>query len=186
MTSRAAVFLDRDGTIVHDVNYLARPEQLRLLADAPSALVRLRDAGLPLVVVTNQSGIGRGYFTEETFAEITRTLDAMLAAEGITLLATYHSPDGPDVPAAESTRKPGSAMYLRAAAEHDLDLTASFYVGDKWRDVAPAVTHGGMGILIPTSDTPFSDLTKAKEDAVVATTLNAAVDRILRVVAHRG
>lgn len=185
MTARAAVFLDRDGTINKDVNYLSRPEHLELIPGVPEALARLQAAGLPLVVVTNQSGIGRGMFTEATFAEITARLDAMLDAHGITLLATYHCPDGPEVPGEISCRKPGDKLHLRAALEHDLDLKRSFYIGDKWRDVAPAVTHDAMGILVPTADTPFSDLARAKEDAVVATTLDAAVDRILRMHAQR-
>lgn len=185
MTARPAVFLDRDGTIVQDVNYLARPEQLKLIAGATEAMRRLADAGLPLVVITNQSGIGRGMLTEVDFAEITATLDAMLHAEGVALLATYHCPDTPDVPMADSCRKPGDRMYRRAAAEHGLDLSKSYYIGDKWRDVAPAVTHNAMGILVPNSETSFSDLTRARDDAVVATTLGAAVDRVLRMLAQR-
>lgn len=185
MTARAAVFLDRDGTIVHDVSYLAHPEQLVLIAGAAEAMARLSQAGLPLIVVTNQSGIGRGMFTEEMFAQITARLDAMLLEHGVTVTATYHCPDTPDVPAEVSCRKPGDKMHRQAAEEHDLDLRKSFYIGDMWRDVAPAVTHDAMGILVPTAETPFRDLTKAKDDAVVATTLDAAVDRVLRMLASR-
>jgi len=185
MTARAAVFLDRDGTIVHDVNYLSRPEQLKLISGVPEALARLSAAGLPLIVVTNQSGIGRGMLTEADFTVITARLDAMLAEHGVTLLATYHCPDTPDLPDAESCRKPGDRMHRAAAADHDVDLAKSFYVGDKWRDVAPAVTHGAMGVLVPTPETSYSDLSKANEDAVVATTLDAAVDRILRMHTQR-
>lgn len=185
MSTRAAVFLDRDGTIVHDVNYLARPEQLKLIAEVPEALTRLSEAGLPLIVITNQSGIGRGYFTEADFSAITARLDVMLLAHGITLTATYHCPDAPHVPDEMSCRKPGDKMHRRAALEHGIDLQKSFYVGDKWRDVAPAVTHNAMGVLIPTADTSFSDLSRAKDDAVVATTLTAAADRILRMHASR-
>ena len=185
MTPRAAVFLDRDGTIVQDRKYLADPAGLSIITGVPEALVRLRDAGLPLIVVTNQSGIGRGFFTEEMFATITTHLDAMLLEHGVTFVATYHCPDAPDVPDAISCRKPGDKMHLRAALEHDIDLKRSFFVGDMWRDVAPAVTHGAMGVLVPTSDTPFRDLAKASYDAVVATTMDAAVDRILRMFTQR-
>lgn len=185
MSARAAVFLDRDGTIVRDVNYLARPEQLALIPGATEAMTRFIDAGLPLIVVTNQSGIGRGYFTEDDFTRITARLDEMLLDHGVRLTATYHCPDAPDVPDAISCRKPGDKMYLRAALDHDIDLSRSFYIGDKWRDVAPAVTHNAMGILIPTADTPFRDLARAKDDAVVATTLGAAADRVLRMHAQR-
>ena len=110
-------------------------------------------------------------------------MDADTAA--IRLEATYHCPDAPDVPDAISCRKPGDKMHIRAALEHDIDLKKSFYVGDKWRDVAPAVTHGAMGVLVPTPDTLFRDLDRARQDAVVATTLDAAVDRILRMHAQR-
>ena len=185
MSPRAAVFLDRDGTIVNDVIYLARPEQLQLIAGVPGALARLSAAGLPLIVVTNQSGIGRGYFSEADFATITARLDEMLLSHGIQLLATYHCPDAPDAPLELSCRKPGDKMHLRAALEHDIDLQRSFFIGDKWRDVAPAVTHNAMGVLIPTPDTSFSDLSRAKDDAVVATTMDAAVDRVLRMLAQR-
>jgi D-glycero-D-manno-heptose 1,7-bisphosphate phosphatase len=185
VTPRAAVFLDRDGTIVHDVNYLATPEQLQIIDGVPGALARLSSAGLPLIIVTNQSGIGRGYFTEADFTVITARLDEMLRAHGIEIIATYHCPDAPEVPRELSCRKPGDTMHRRAAQEHDIDLQRSFYVGDRWRDVAPAVTHNAMGVLIPTADTPFSDLSKAKDDAVVATTMSAAVDRILRMHAQR-
>lgn len=185
MSARPAVFLDRDGTIIRDVNYLTSPEQLALLAGATDALRRLAEAGLPLIVVTNQSGIGRGLLTEADFARITARLDAMLAEHGVTLTATYHCPDLPSAPLEASCRKPGDGMHQRAAREHDIDLSRSFYIGDKWRDVAPAVKHNAMGILVPTPETPFSELAKAKDDAVVATTLAAAVDRVLRMLAQR-
>jgi D,D-heptose 1,7-bisphosphate phosphatase len=179
------VFLDRDGTIVHDVHYLSRPDQLALIAGALDAMRRLAEAGLPLIVVTNQSGIGRGLLTEADFTAITARLDEMLLAGGVRLTATYHCPDAPDVPLEMSCRKPGDGMHRRAALEHDIDLTQSFYIGDKWRDVAPAVTHGAMGILVPTPETSFGDLSRAKDDAVVATTLDAAVDRVLRMLSQR-
>jgi len=156
-----------------------------LIAGVPEALTRLADVGLPLVVVTNQSGIERGMFTEDDFTRITARLDEMLLDHGVTLTATYHCPDSPDVPRAQSCRKPGDEMHQRAAREHDLDLKRSFYIGDLWRDVEPAVTHDAMGILVPTAETPFRDLARAKDDAVVATTLGAAVDRVLRMLAQR-
>jgi D-glycero-D-manno-heptose 1,7-bisphosphate phosphatase len=185
VSPRAAVFLDRDGTIIHDANYLSSPEQLQLIPGAPAALRRLVDAGLPLIVVTNQSGIGRGMFTEADFALVTSRLDAMLAEHHVTLTATYHCPDAPSVPVELSCRKPGDAMHRRAAAEHDIDLKQSFYIGDRWRDIVPAITHDAMGILIPTPDTSFSDLSRAKDNATVSTTLDAAVDRVLRMHAQR-
>ncbi len=186
MSARAAVFLDRDGTIIHDREYLSDPAQVQLIADAPESLARLSAAGLLLIVITNQSGIGRGMFGEAEYQRVAQRVDDLLAAHGVTLTATYHCPDAPDVPIDMSCRKPGDKMHLRAALEHGLDLKRCFYVGDKWRDVAPAVTHEATGILVPTPDTPFRDLAKAKDDALVATTLSVAVDRILRTHAQRG
>jgi histidinol-phosphate phosphatase family protein len=186
VSTRAAVFLDRDGTIIHDREYLADPAQVQVIADAPESLARLSAAGLALIVITNQSGIGRGLFGEAEYQRVADRVNELLAAHGITITATYHCPDAPNVPMELSCRKPGDKMHLRAALEHGLDLKRSFYVGDKWRDVAPAVTHEATGILIPTPDTAFSDLARAKDDALVATTLTAAVDRILRTHAQRG
>ncbi|MDZ7631164.1 MAG: HAD-IIIA family hydrolase [Gemmatimonadaceae bacterium] len=176
MSARPAVFLDRDGTIIRDVNYLTSPEQLALLAGATDALRRLAEAGLPLIVVTNQSGIGRGLLTEADFARITAR--ARRDARGSGRHADRHLPlprRAPTFRLEASCRKPGDGMHQRAAREHDIDLSRSFYIGDKWRDVAPAVKHNAMGILVPTPETPFSELAKAKDDAVVATTLGAAV-----------
>lgn len=186
MSARAAVFLDRDGTIIHDREYLSDPAQVKLIADAPASLARLSAVGLPLIVITNQSGIGRGMFGEAEYQRVAQRVDELLAEHGITLTATYHCPDAPDVPPELSCRKPGDTLHRRAALEHTLDLKRSFYVGDKWRDVAPAVTHEATGILVPTPDTPFGDLVRAKDDALVATTLAGAVDRILRTHAQRG
>src|SRR4051794_25272006 len=127
----AAVFLDRDGTLMTDVDYCGQPGNVRVFSGVPEALRRLKDAGYLLVVITNQSGIGRGYFTEEQYraveAEVLRQL-----GDGL-LDATYYCPH---VPADKcKCRKPSADMVVRAVHDHDVDLSRSFFLGDKQSDI---------------------------------------------------
>lgn len=154
---RPAVFLDRDGTLVHDRHYLSDPAALELLPGAAAAVARLNRAGLFVVLVTNQSGIGRGYFGEREYAAVHARLVALLAAEGARLDAAYHSPLAPGDPDPGHERKPGAGMYLRAAREHALDPAASWYVGDRVRDVAAARALGGRGILVRGAQSELDD-----------------------------
>ena len=176
---RPAAFLDRDGTLVEDVHYLSRPEQLRLLPGAAAAVRRLNDADVPVVVITNQSGIARGLLTADDYAAVERRLDAMLRAEGATLLATYHCPHLPELTGPCACRKPGPLLYERAAHEHGLDLARSLYVGDRWRDVEPALRFGGTGVLVPSPDTPPDEVVRARREAGVAATLDDALSAFL-------
>jgi D-glycero-D-manno-heptose 1,7-bisphosphate phosphatase len=145
---RRAVFLDRDGTIIEDSGYIADPTAVRLLPGAAPAIARLNRAGLPAVVVTNQSGIARGLLDEAAYASTKRRLDDLLAAAGAHLDAHYHCPHHPDLTGACECRKPGPLLYRRAADEHGLDLAGSWWVGDRLRDVLPAERFGGKGLLI--------------------------------------
>jgi histidinol-phosphate phosphatase family protein len=128
-----AIFLDRDGTIVEEVHYLRHPDQLHLIAGAAGAIVRLRLAGFKLIVVTNQSGIARGYFSLETLAAIHHKLERELGLCGASLdgiYACYHLPgDGCDC------RKPHSRLYNDAARDHAIDLRRSIMIGDKDTDL---------------------------------------------------
>jgi len=153
--ARGAVFLDRDGTIIADPGYLKEPSQVALLPGAAQGLVALAGAGWPLVVVTNQSGIARGYYDEAAFRTVTRHLDTLLAAHGVRLLATYHCPHHPDVGGPCDCRKPGVKLFRDAAAAHHIALGESWFVGDRWRDVQPAQALGGRGLLIGSD--PLSD-----------------------------
>jgi D-glycero-D-manno-heptose 1,7-bisphosphate phosphatase len=145
---KPAVFLDRDGTIIEDAGYIADPAAVRLLPGAAPAIARLNRAGMPSVVVTNQSGIARGLLDEAAYASTARRLDELLAAAGARLDAHYHCPHHPDLTGACECRKPGLLLYRRAAAEHGLDLAGSWWVGDRLRDVLPAERFGGKGLLI--------------------------------------
>lgn len=147
---RAAVFLDRDGTLVVERHYLADPDGLQLVPGALGALAALRDAGYALVVVTNQSGIARGLYTEADYRAVADRLDSVLAKASLSLDGSYHCPHYPEVTGPCACRKPSTGMYLQAASELDLAPERSWYVGDKISDVLPALALKGRGILVRT------------------------------------
>ena len=150
MSPRPAVFLDRDGTLIEDRHYLRDPDQVRLLPGAADAVRRLNAAAIPAVVVTNQSGIARGLLTEADYAATAHRLDELLAARGARLDGHYHCPHLPDVTGPCDCRKPGPLLYERAARDLDLDLGASWWVGDRERDLGAADRLGGRAILLLT------------------------------------
>ncbi|HJU87817.1 MAG TPA: HAD family hydrolase [Gemmatimonadaceae bacterium] len=176
---RVAVFLDRDGTIIHDTGYVAKPNRVSLIAGAAAAIRRLNQANVPVIVVSNQSGIGRGYHTEADFHNVQARIAELLAAEHAHVDAVYFCPHAPDQEPPCECRKPGAKLFRDAAAKHGLDLARSWYVGDRWRDVAVVNELGGHGILVPTDTTDAADIVRAEKKVRVSTTLGAAVDRIL-------
>lgn len=176
---RPAVFFDRDGTIVHDAEYLRDPAGLRLLPGAASAIARLNAAGTPVIVVTNQSGIARGLLTRRDYDSVHARLEELLAAEGAHVDAAYVCPHHPDFSGPCECRKPGTLLYRQAAADLGLDLAASTYVGDRWRDVAAALDFGGRGILVSGPSTPPEDLARARGKVDVVRSLQEAVEKIL-------
>lgn len=179
MTVRGAAFLDRDGTIVEDTDYLARPEDVRLLPGAATAIRELNARAIPVIVATNQSGIARGLLTREEYEAVRRRLDELLAAEGARIDATYVCPHHPEFTGPCDCRKPGVGMYARAIAEHHLDGAASVWIGDRWRDVAPARHFGGRGILTISTRTPTDELERARRALEVVDSLRAAVTRLI-------
>jgi len=176
---RGAAFLDRDGTIIRDMSYIARPEDVHLLPGAAQAIRELNRAGIPVIVVTNQSGIARGLLTVADYDAVRAEMERQLAAEGGRIDASYFCPHHPDFRGPCECRKPGTLMYRQAAAEHGLDLEASHYIGDRWRDVAPALALGGQGILVPSAATPDEERVRAQREASVAQSLSDAVSRAL-------
>ncbi len=175
---RPAVFLDRDGTLIEERNYLADPDGVVLMAGATRALAALREAGYVLVIVTNQSGIARGLYRESDYEAVTARLMRILEEAGAPVDAVYHCPHHPDVSGPCRCRKPGTGMHEAAAEDLGLDLTASWYVGDKRSDVLPARALGGRGILVRTGygreeEPAVSDGVEVEDD------LAAAARRIL-------
>lgn len=153
--SRGAVFLDRDGTVIDEVGYLDRPERLSLYPWSIDAVRAFNRAGLPVILVTNQSGIARGFFTEAVVDQVHRHMASLLAEGGAHIDAYYYCPHHPDgkVEAYKGLcecRKPGRALVDRAAREFGIDPAGSFVVGDRWLDVELARAVGARGVLVRT------------------------------------
>ncbi|MFT5288446.1 MAG: D-glycero-D-manno-heptose 1,7-bisphosphate phosphatase [Planctomycetota bacterium] len=144
---RAAAFLDRDGTLIDELGYLGDPKGVVLYPGAALAVAKLNARGVPVVLVTNQSGIARGYFNEADLARVHARLEELLAAEGakldLILFAAYH-PDFPDPRHADKAdwRKPGAGMLTEAARQLSLDLKRSTMIGDTARDLEAGARAG--------------------------------------------
>ncbi len=144
-----AVFLDRDGTLIEDPGYLSDPAKVRVLPGVPDALRRLKDAGYLLIITTNQSGIGRGLYTERDYELVT---DAVQSELGVELDGVYHCPHTPS--SGCSCRKPAPGMLLRAARDHHVEFVHSWMVGDGERDVMAGLALGCRGIYVGRNPTP--------------------------------
>ncbi|HEY3099272.1 MAG TPA: HAD family hydrolase [Methylomirabilota bacterium] len=155
MGLRPAMFIDRDGTLTEEVGYVNHPSRLRLLPRAAEAIRRLNGSGIAAVVVTNQAGLARGYFSADVLRATNDTLVALLKDEGAHLDGIYVCPHHPTegVPPYRTTcdcRKPAPGLLLRAAAELNLELPASTMVGDKSSDLVPARVVGARAVLVLT------------------------------------
>ncbi|HZZ80429.1 MAG TPA: HAD family hydrolase [Gemmataceae bacterium] len=171
-----AVFLDRDGTLNVDCSYLTKPEQLQLLPGVGPALVRLRRAGYVCVIVTNQSAVGRGWMSEEDLQRVHEEMKRQLGAHEACVDAIYHCPHHVDHP----ERKPAPGMLLRAAAELQLDLAASWMIGDSLRDMQAGQGAGCRGCILVRTGNPIDGANLSLPEPVhVVDDLNAAVDLIL-------
>lgn len=150
---KTAVFLDRDGTINHDTNYLSDPAELRLIPGAARAIARLNQAGLTVVVVTNQSGLARGFYTHDDLRAVHAEMDRLLRAQGAEVDAYYHCPHHPEgvvehLAVRCDCRKPGTGMIEQAAQELGLRLEGSFMVGDRPGDVSCALAAGLYAVRV--------------------------------------
>jgi len=185
MSGVPAVFLDRDGTINHDVGYLASPEDLEFLPGSAEAVRMLGEAGLKLIVVTNQSGIARGLLDEVLLLEIHDRLDEMLREHGAYVDAYYYCPHHPEHGERIQCdcRKPGPGMAQKAAREHGIDLSRSYFVGDKVSDIMLGKNAGGKTILVMTGYGP-SQLRLLEDEGIepdkVADGLLEAADWIIK------
>lgn len=150
---KKAIFLDKDGTLIPDIPYNADPDKITLCQDCIGGLKMLLDDGYMLIVVSNQAGIALGYFDEKRFGGVARKLYELLGKEGIRLADLYycpHHPDGtePGYAIACDCRKPKPGMLLRAAKEHQLDLTHCWMIGDILNDVEAGNRAGCHTIMI--------------------------------------
>ena len=152
-----AVFLDRDGTIMTDVEYCGDPQRVKVFDTAPEALRRLRQAGYKIIVITNQSGIGRGYFSEADYRAVETEVDRQVGRGVID--ATYFCPDLPD--SGSTRRKPEPGMIFEAARDHRIDLTRSFMIGDKQIDAECGRRAGVHTILVRSGQEQHDDAASA-------------------------
>lgn len=184
-----AVFLDRDGTVNEEVGYLTDLSKLRLIPGAGEAIKRLNQTGYKVILVTNQSGVARGYFPESMVHEAHAYLTAMLREEGAVLDGIYYCPHHPTAGSSNYTvacdcRKPGTGLIDQAKRDFDIDIRHSFMVGDKWSDVELAQRTGVHAILVTSGFAP-DDPANKRPDHVVAPDYTAhsiaeAVDWIIR------
>ncbi len=181
---RPAVFLDRDGTIAEEVGYLNHLSRFRVFPFVAAAVRRFNEAGLPVVVITNQSGVGRGYFPESLVHAVHQQMKQQLAAGGARVDAIYYCPhtSADDC----NCRKPKTGMFDRAAQEHGIDLKRSFVVGDRYGDVQLARNASARSILVRTGygegELAWHAAKWPSQPDFVAQDLSDAADWILRQI----
>ena len=182
-----AVFLDRDGTIIKEVNYLSQLQDVELLPRAAVAIAKLNQLRIPVILVSNQSGIARGKFSENFVKETHHYLQKILARDGAHLDDFFFCPHHPEAGIAPyrkicNCRKPAPGLLHEAAARHQLDLSKSYVIGDKLIDVELAQRVGGKGILVETGH-GRNEIKKIEENKIrpdfIAPDLDKAVNWIL-------
>ncbi|MBI1203315.1 MAG: D-glycero-beta-D-manno-heptose 1,7-bisphosphate 7-phosphatase [Rhodopseudomonas sp.] len=161
--ARPAAFLDRDGVLNVDHGYVYKPEQLEWVAGAPQAVKLLNDAGYLVFVVTNQSGVARGYYDEAAVTTFHRHMQAQLAATGAHIDAYYYCPHHPEGKVAALTvrctcRKPGIGMFEQAAREWPIAMAGSFMIGDKDDDMTAAAAFNIRGVKFNAATDSLDDV----------------------------
>ncbi len=166
------MFIDRDGVLIRDADYLGTIAGLEVFKGAPKALKLLRAAGFKIVIVTNQSGVARGYFTMATVRKIHAELKRRLAKSGAKWDEIYVSPHGPD--SGHAWRKPGTGMLLAAKRKFNIDLKASYLIGDKTSDIECARRAKCASILVRTGNGGRDKAFKVKPTVIRRDVLSAA------------
>ncbi|MCU0704236.1 MAG: HAD family hydrolase [Fimbriiglobus sp.] len=185
-----AVFLDRDGVLIVEAEYLADPAGVQLIPGAAAAVRRLNDAGRPVVVVTNQSGVARGYFPESRVVEIHHRISELLLAEAGARIDRFdYSPFHPTEGVGEyrrdsDCRKPKPGMLLRSAATLGLDLAASWMVGDRWSDLEAGATAGCQTILVRTGYGAACDVVAPDESLRLAAVVPSIAEAVGVILGH--
>jgi D-glycero-D-manno-heptose 1,7-bisphosphate phosphatase len=164
-SQRPAAFLDRDGVLNVDHGYAHRPDQLEWVAGAPQAVRLLNEAGYIVIVVTNQSGVARGYYDEAALRQFHAHMQDVLLSQGAHIDAFYYCPHHPEGTVKEfavqcSCRKPGTGMLEQAAREWPIDLSRSFLIGDKDHDMAAAAAFNIRGVKFNPAANSLIDLVR--------------------------
>ena len=183
---RSAVFLDKDGTLVEDVPYNVDPNLIRLTDGALDGLRSLHDAGYLLIVVSNQSGIARGYFEEQALGAVEQRMRRLLDAAGVPLAGFYYCPHHPagcvDAYSVEcACRKPAPGLLSRAARDHGVNLARSWMIGDILHDIEAGRRAGCRAILLDVGHETEWDLTPARVPNFTVADLNTAARLIINV-----
>lgn len=142
-----AVFIDRDGTINVNVEYLDNPDEFQMYPGVGEGIKKLIENGYKIIIITNQSGISRGYFSEETLGKIHARMKKELEEKGARIDGVYYCPHHPDDKC--SCRKPNTALFEQAIKEHDIDPSQSYVIGDRMLDVEAGHKIGSKTILVP-------------------------------------
>ncbi len=158
--SRPALFLDRDGVVNIEKNYLHKVGDFEFIDGIFELCKKYQDLGYLIVVVTNQSGIARGYYSEDDFARLTAWMVETFGKNGITVADVYYCPHHPDISGTCNCRKPEPGMLLEAAKKHDIDLNHSLLVGDSERDIIAAHKAGVKESYLFSPDATTSEATK--------------------------
>lgn len=175
--ARAVVLLDRDGTINIDYGYLSDPSNVVLIEGAAEALRRLNDRGIKAVVVSNQSGVNRGYFTDEDVSAVNRRLSELLGEHGARMDGIYYCPHRPDEEC--GCRKPKAGLFMKAAKEQGIDAGLLYVVGDKASDVELARNIEARSVLVLTGNGPEELKKLLSPPDFVASGISEAVDWII-------
>ncbi len=186
MRPRGALFLDRDGVIIEEVNYLADIGQVRLIPGAAAAIARVNRQAIPVVVVTNQAGVARGFFPEKRIGEVHDHLQALLGLSGARIDRFYYCPHHPTMGETPyrlvcECRKPGPGLLLRAAAEMGLDLSQSCLVGDKVTDLEAGARVGCRTVLVRTGHGRYVRENQLESSRLNLLTVSAALGEAVDV-----
>jgi D-glycero-D-manno-heptose 1,7-bisphosphate phosphatase len=189
-----AVFLDRDGTVNEEVGYLDDLGKLRLIPGAGAAIRRLNETGFTVVLVTNQSGVARGYFPESLVHDAHERLDELLKSEGARIDAVYYCPHHPKAGNSQYTRecdcrKPRTGLIDKAVKDLGIDIRHSYLVGDKWSDIELAQRAGVHAVLVasgfPPGDPGNKRSARVRDPDFAAPSLAAAAEWIIKSEAER-
>ena len=178
---RRAIFIDRDGTLIVDKDYLHKPDEVEFFEGALAALKRASDAGFEIVMVTKQSGVGRGYFTMEDVVTVHAHMAKKMYAQQVKMLEVYVAPEAPDAPS--RGRKPSPQFLFDARNAYHIDLSRSYMIGDKLIDLECGWNAGvRRSILVRTGYGAKVEVKEAKElrDAIVVDDICDAIDWILK------
>ncbi len=176
-----AIFLDRDGTINYDKNYLCCEKDLKIYKNIEKSLIKARNAGFKIVIVTNQSGVARKYFTLTQLKRVNATLVKMLKNLGVKIDGMYYCPHGPDDNC--DCRKPKPGMAYQAAKDLNIDLKKSYMIGDSVRDYIFGYNFGGKGIMVLTGHgkKQFAKIKEQKQKPLAVTrNLSQAIEFVLK------